>query len=626
MLNLGIGNLSGLYRGLQFALDLLVDLRPNRGTLNSYTRAGTKLLPDHEGNHRERASGEAGFEGARVVKNLADSSEDLTAGSWNATGTANIDNANTVSFPNDDGSTLSMDVLAGIDLEGQEFVAAIDLSGSGTVSLEIGSGTGSFFRTDLVVALSSEVKRYTVALTYLSGATGLFVRLRRSSTTATEVTVNRTLLQDKSGASDPTIPDDYVSNDVLSAPYHGLGIDGVKSFTTENGNTVTDNVVTEATGTAIADSTLKGLDVREAKLNSLLWNKNYADAAWTLSGIPPAPNYNQIGIDGVANSACELEDDNAGAHAIYIQIFTVSNDGASHGRHIFVKQEDDETSFPEFALILTGGTAQQIHTQINKKTGVISNRIAVGTVGSYVTSFLRDGEKWWWLRQYADNNTSGNASLTYRDYPALSVVFGVPSVAATGTVIVDYPAVTLNSKTTGLPVETEGTAVLTVKDVLSYDPPPVLTGANVNNFIIPFEFTMPYDTAYIDGGHYLFEIRANSGVEDLFVFISAAGKIAARKTTGSTPYQITANDALTGGVAYKGLFSVDDVDGISLFIGGLKQTATNSNTSSLDFSVAPTKLFLGSTIFSASQLNSTLKMGKVQAGKFSDAYKAALTA
>ena len=39
-------------------------------------------------------------------------------------------------------------------------------------------------------------------------------------------------------------PSEYVSTGVLSAPYHGAGVDRAKYFTTNNGNTVSSNIVT----------------------------------------------------------------------------------------------------------------------------------------------------------------------------------------------------------------------------------------------------------------------------------------------------------------------------------------------------------------------------------------------
>ena len=52
--------------------------------------------------------------------------------------------------------------------------------------------------------------------------------------------------------------------------YHGANVDGVKNFTTLNGNTVLNNVVTEATGAEIPEATLKGVLIETASTNLFL--------------------------------------------------------------------------------------------------------------------------------------------------------------------------------------------------------------------------------------------------------------------------------------------------------------------------------------------------------------------
>ena len=71
-----------------------------------------------------------------------------------------------------------------------------------------------------------------------------------------DLSVYADMTEDVTGQTNQN-PSEYVSVGVLSAPYHGLGIDGIKSFGTLNGNTVASNVVTEATGAAINSSTAK---------------------------------------------------------------------------------------------------------------------------------------------------------------------------------------------------------------------------------------------------------------------------------------------------------------------------------------------------------------------------------
>lgn len=63
--------------------------------------------------------------------------------------------------------------------------------------------------------------------------------------------------------------------------YHGAGVDGVKYFTTQNGNTVSSNVVTEATGAAIPEATLKGVRIEVASTNLFLQSATLATQSVT---------------------------------------------------------------------------------------------------------------------------------------------------------------------------------------------------------------------------------------------------------------------------------------------------------------------------------------------------------
>lgn len=60
---------------------------------------------------------------------------------------------------------------------------------------------------------------------------------------------------------------------------HGTNVDGVKYFDTENGNTVASNVVTEATGAALA--TIKGYFAEYSRTNLALYSEDFTNAAWT---------------------------------------------------------------------------------------------------------------------------------------------------------------------------------------------------------------------------------------------------------------------------------------------------------------------------------------------------------
>lgn len=71
-------------------------------------------------------------------------------------------------------------------------------------------------------------------------------------------------------------PSDYVSAGVLTEPWHGAGVDGVKYFSTENGNTLGGIIVTEAAGDPISDAILKGFLAEGSRTNLILNSKTMA--------------------------------------------------------------------------------------------------------------------------------------------------------------------------------------------------------------------------------------------------------------------------------------------------------------------------------------------------------------
>jgi hypothetical protein len=85
-------------------------------------------------------------------------------------------------------------------------------------------------------------------------------------------------------------PAEFVSNGVLTAPFHGNGVNGVKYFNTTNGNSVAGNVVTEAAGVAIADTTLLGYFSENAATNRALQSQTFDHATWVKTNVTVTAN------------------------------------------------------------------------------------------------------------------------------------------------------------------------------------------------------------------------------------------------------------------------------------------------------------------------------------------------
>ena len=179
----------------------------------TFVRATTATFEDHDDVLRTAGAGESRFPNLRRVENLLDSSEDFSDASWGKINTATVTGTNTLNFPavND----VIRQGLSSYNV-GLKHVARVELSGSGTITIRLEYNGGTYEDSTLTVDLTSDPKIYSVADTVANSShTSAFLTIiRKSGNTATEVTANFVQVQDKTGASDPTIPDDYVSKEV----------------------------------------------------------------------------------------------------------------------------------------------------------------------------------------------------------------------------------------------------------------------------------------------------------------------------------------------------------------------------------------------------------------------------
>ena len=228
----------------------------------TFTRASAATVIDHEDVHHTAKSGEARFQFARRVENLLTDTEDFDAAAWYAAGSGS---PTISSFGVDEGEaewpTGGVGNVGQVNLGSfgdQQVVSAVDIklvTGTPTsMQLYIQDSTGLPTVIPIHGIITSDYKRITVSHTAASAANDIDCFIRNNANTGSQIKVHIRYpqLQNKTGASDPTVPDDYVSVGVESAPYHGANVDGVKYFTTDNGNSVTSNVVTEATGATIS--------------------------------------------------------------------------------------------------------------------------------------------------------------------------------------------------------------------------------------------------------------------------------------------------------------------------------------------------------------------------------------
>ena len=270
----------------------------------TFTRATTAYVADWENLLKPVLSGEARFTGARRVRNLISTkSEDFSNAAWveTQTGTAaagvKTNNFGTAPDGTQTAARIQLDVSAGSAGNQSQVYNALSVQAATCVySSWIKTNDGStvtikpFSASGVgTMTINGSWQRFSSSLPTQSFLQYILVKGTTSDTA--DLLVWHPQAEDAVGQSNQN-PSEYVSVGVLSAPYHGAGVDGVKYFTTLNGNTVASNVVTEATGAAITSANGSALTTdaggpfgyfaEGARTNVLLQSQTFG-TTWTIS-------------------------------------------------------------------------------------------------------------------------------------------------------------------------------------------------------------------------------------------------------------------------------------------------------------------------------------------------------
>ena len=312
------------FGGGSLALDapLRTSIVPTRGGSATYSRATTATVIDHESIVRYVNSGEARFTGARRVQNFAASTLNLST-AYSVQTTVTITLVSGISGPsgapvysfNRNGAAASVGAYglaeSGISVFGRAFRHSFYVRGEGsdigkTVTIVCRRNSGTSGYADQTITLTGEWRLVTspVFSNGSSDATGVrfAIIVGTSGTPADVVQISDPLFEEVTGQSN-TVPAERVSVGILSSPFHGANVDGVRYFSTLNGNTVDGSgVVTEAAGSAISPAPYYLMDVQRTYAG--LYSNDFTNAAWVKSNMTAA--LNQTGADGRSNSASLL--------------------------------------------------------------------------------------------------------------------------------------------------------------------------------------------------------------------------------------------------------------------------------------------------------------------------------
>ncbi len=279
-----------------FDLPLKTTLAPIAWTgAVTFTRAITATVADNDGVLRKALSGEARFERARRVENLATYSQDFTNAVWtktNATVGAYTDTINSIpTFTLTDDATSWLHTL--------RYTLSHTINNMYCASAYVKAGTLSYCQI-VIATVSSEYANFDLSngtvtagntsqatITPVTGYAGWYrISLYYTATVTSSQLSGIAMVTSPTAARAQTyvwsgstirvawfqienitgqsilVPGEYVSSNVLTTfPYHGAGVDGVKYFDTT------------LAGVKIPESTLKGFINEWQRVNLLLQNE-----------------------------------------------------------------------------------------------------------------------------------------------------------------------------------------------------------------------------------------------------------------------------------------------------------------------------------------------------------------
>lgn len=311
------------------------------------------------------------------------------------------------------------------------------------------------------------------------------------------------------------------------------------------------NNVLQYTGDNVAAFEALGLRV-EGQATNLLALANYRDlTTWTFETTDATTAKDQVGIDGVANSACILTDSTGAGYANKQMSIAVANDSTTYTLVCYLTKDNDTTRFPAIRMSFTGGTQVHQQSMINTSTAAITTYSA--SSGTHFCDVVGDRLR---VTQILANNSTGNTTLRINAYPSAGTVFGTASTAATGSAIFDWFTV-VDGAYNQSPIIGASTRYT------SFFSRPWI-GA-VKNFWIYIDFTFLYSSAALSlASLYPFAVRKDASNYLIARFVSG-GTGTLRVATGNAGVNQEvdiANFSIDRGDRCRMVVSYDEVNGL----------------------------------------------------------------
>jgi len=393
----------GLLNSSTFFAPLKTSLILQRGTGGPTWSRATKAWGFNElGYLEELASGCAFFGGARLVRNIVSSTEDVSAAGWTK---ANVTTPSANTVVCSAGTTLQQ-IYGGNKnyVVGEKYLikarlsyidhpyVQIHISSGGSTAganFDIQNGTyqtiaGASASISLVspgvydcsVWITATITATFVVSPKINFVSGLGAVLNASfaGDGIKSFGITRIQMNDVTNYDASYIPE-YVSVGVVASPFFGAGIDGAKYFETD------------WQGAPIAAANLLGFRREVAATNNLLHSRDLSNAAWsTKTNVTAAKT--ATGLDGIANTATTLT--STAADAIILQPITLAS--AARCASAYVKRrtgtgtisltQDGGSTWTDITSLINGSTWSRV--QITSTLANPSVGFKIGTSGDAI--------------------------------------------------------------------------------------------------------------------------------------------------------------------------------------------------------------------------------------------------